>query len=173
MSELEKIEKKLWNNAVEAANYQNETYQNHLLEQYKICLEMVDRISQRRGTANTFFLTFNTAIVGALAAFFEKIPPPAALAFYITALWFCIAWWLMLRSYRSLNTAKFKVIGMLEKRLPSSPFWSAEWEALGEGRDYSKHIPLSVIETSVPVGFFIVYCYLASITFAGILGSGG
>ena len=32
-----------------------------LLEQYKIYVEMADRISARRGLANTFFLTLNTA----------------------------------------------------------------------------------------------------------------
>lgn len=167
MSELNEVEEGLWNKDVDASNYPPAAYQNHVLEQYKLCLEMADRISQRRATANTFFLTFNTAVIGALAAFFEKIPQPAALAFYVAAVGFCIAWGLLLRSYRSLNTAKFQVIGLLEKRLPSSPFWAAEWKALGEGKDWRKHIPLSLIETAVPVGFFLVYCYLAFITFSG------
>lgn len=160
----------MWNNL--QSEYGTE-YQSHLLEQYKICVEMADRISQRRATANTFFLTFNTAIIGALAALFDKIPKQAALAFYISAVGFCIAWWFLLRSYRQLNTAKFEVIGLLEQRLPSSPFWSAEWKALGEGRDYRKYIPLSAIETAVPIGFLLVYCYLAYITLAGLQNCGG
>ena len=45
-----------------------------LLEQYKLYVEMADRISQRRGAANTFFLTFNTAVVGALAGFYKDVP---------------------------------------------------------------------------------------------------
>ncbi|MGW1594954.1 RipA family octameric membrane protein [Streptomyces sp. NPDC002343] len=28
------------------------------------------------------------------------------------------AWWMKLRSYRDLNTAKFKIISKLEERLP-------------------------------------------------------
>lgn len=171
--ELETIEQGLWNSHLDASNYRGDAYQQHLLEQYKMCLELADRISQRRGIANTFFLTFNTAIVGALSAFFEKIPESAALAFYVSALGCCIAWALLLRSYRTLNTAKFKVIGLIEKRLPASPLWSAEWKALGEGRDYRKHLPLTPIETFVPIGFFVVYCYLTYITFADSAAGGG
>ena len=47
---------------------------NNLIEQYKIYVEMTDRISQRRGATNTFFLTFNTAIVAALTGFYQHVP---------------------------------------------------------------------------------------------------
>ena len=36
-------------------------YQNHLLEQYKLYVQMADKISERRQSANSFFLTVNTA----------------------------------------------------------------------------------------------------------------
>ncbi len=38
-----------------------ERYQAVLLEQYKLYVEMADRVSARRALANTFFLTLNTA----------------------------------------------------------------------------------------------------------------
>ena len=38
----------------------------HALEQYKLYVEMADRISARRQTANSFFLSVNTAIVALL-----------------------------------------------------------------------------------------------------------
>ena len=129
---------------------------------------MADRVSQRRGTANTFFLTFNTAIVGALAALLGVgVPKAAAIAFFVAAIGFCITWIILLRSYRTLNTAKFKVIGLLEKQLPASPIWAAEWKALGEGMDWRTHIPLTPVETVIPAGYILVYCYLAFITFSG------
>ena len=43
------------------------------------------------------------------------------------------AWFYLLRSYRLLNAAKYEVVGALETRLPASPYWSAEWTALGGG----------------------------------------
>ncbi|WP_457784557.1 RipA family octameric membrane protein, partial [Streptomyces albidoflavus] len=39
------------------------------------------------------------------------------------------AWWMQLRSYRDLNTAKFQVINKLEEHLPARIF-ADEWEAL-------------------------------------------
>ncbi len=38
-------------------------YKTHLLDQYKIYIEMMDRISQRRMSANKFFITTNSLIV--------------------------------------------------------------------------------------------------------------
>ena len=38
-----------------------------------------------------------------------------------------LSWLLLIRSYRNLNKAKFKVISELEDRLPVAPF-DREWE---------------------------------------------
>ncbi len=69
----------------------------------------------------------------------------------------CGAWFYLLRSYRQLNTAKYQVIGQLEERLPASPYWRAEWTALGEGKDRTKYWPLSHIEKWIPVLFAATY----------------
>jgi hypothetical protein len=69
----------------------------------------------------------------------------------------------ILRSYRQLNTAKYQVIGEFEKRLPASPYWSAEWKALGEGKDLMKYIPLTYAENWVPIVFALLYTILAVI----------
>lgn len=161
MSDFHEIEKSLWNDDVDPESYGSDRYAAHVLEQYKTCLQMADNISQRRGAANTFFLTFNTAVVGALANIYTDMPREILVALFLAAIFLCIAWILLLRSYRTLSTAKFKVIGALEKHLPASPFWSAEWKALGEGRDPRKHISLTPIETLVPIGFVSIYVYLA------------
>ena len=63
----------------------------------------------------------------------------------------------LVRSYRQLNTAKFKVIGALEERLPASAYWRAEWVALGEGEDWHKYLPLTPLEQWVPMLFALVY----------------
>lgn len=140
----------------------NEQYSDSadLIEQYKLYVEMADRISQRRGAANTFFLTFNTAIVGALSGFYDKVPSEVSVAMYAAAAVISIAWGLLLRSYRNLNSAKFQVIGVLEERLPANAYYKAEWKALGEGKDWRRYIPLSVLETFVPGIFFLIYLYL-------------
>jgi hypothetical protein len=131
-----------------------------LLEQYKLYAEMADRISARRGLANTFFLTLNTAIFTLIGVFWER--PAHGARFLLVVPWLalvvqCLAWFWILRSYRQLNSAKYAVVGALEQRLPASPYWRAEWAALGEGRDPSRYWPLSHVEQLVP-GLFAA-CY--------------
>jgi hypothetical protein len=41
---------------------QNSKAAEHYLELYKLAVEMADRVSARRATANAFFLTINTAL---------------------------------------------------------------------------------------------------------------
>jgi hypothetical protein len=52
-------------------------------------------------------------------------------------------WYRLVRSYKDLNSAKFKVIHEIEKSLPISPY-DAEWEAVGSiGRiNTPSHLPI-------------------------------
>lgn len=143
----------------------NKIYKEHLLEQYKVYVEMADRISARRNLANVFFLSLHTIIFTALGFSLEKIElinPKWLLLFPIFGiLVFCWVWWRLVNSYRCLNTAKYKVIGELEKELPKSPYWSMEWKELGEGKDSSKYVPLTSTENWVPFVFGFLYVCLA------------
>jgi len=38
-------------------------YKKQLFEQYKLYVDLADRISQRRSTANSFFITANAALL--------------------------------------------------------------------------------------------------------------
>ncbi|MGN9811542.1 RipA family octameric membrane protein [Micromonospora sp. BQ11] len=134
--------------------------QSVILEQYKIYVEMADRVSARRGLTNTFFLSLNTLIATVAGIVWSDRAnvdvwylsvPVAALLLQ------CAAWFWLLRSHRQLNSAKYIVIGALEERLPASPYWRAEWKALGEGRDLSRYWPLTHLEQWIPVSFALVY----------------
>ena len=65
-------------------------------------------------------------------------------------------WYRLIRSYRDLNTAKFKVIHEIEKRLPLSPY-DAEWEAMGRGNNPMLYKPFTHIETGVPWVFVVLH----------------
>lgn len=154
------ISDRLWNDLPETQGTEDRTYDSMVLEQYRLYVEMTDRVSARRGLANSFFLSLNTGIF-ALASLFGKSPPPDTAVWLviplIAILGQCFAWFYLVRSYRLLNSAKFQVIGALEERLPASPFWKAEWWALGEGRNRAQFWPLSHIEQWVPVLFALAY----------------
>lgn len=63
--DTDQLTKKLFNQFPPERPYAaNEKQQAHLLDQYKLYVEMADRISARRQTANSYFLSINTALVG-------------------------------------------------------------------------------------------------------------
>lgn len=156
------VEPVLWNADVTAANFDGsgEKYATVVLEQYKIYVEMADRISARRAVANTFFITLNSVAV-TLIGILWKDRPSASTGWLILPLTIllglCAAWFWLVRSYRQLNTGKYAVIGALERRLPASPYWAAEWTALGKGGDRSVYWPLTHLEQWIPALFGAAY----------------
>ena len=62
---------RLLNDEVLGAEYQGDAgaYQSAIMEQYRLYVEMADRVSQRRALANSFFLTLNTAIFALIGVF--------------------------------------------------------------------------------------------------------
>jgi hypothetical protein len=105
---------------------------SQMLDLYKLAVEMADRVSARRATANAFFVTIQSAIATALGFLAARRPAPdnglfitlSAVGVLAAAVWF-----LLLRSYRDLNRAKFEVILMIESELPVKLF-SQEWASL-------------------------------------------
>ena len=166
--EITSIQKDLTEVSVSKESYPDTLYQRQLFEQYRMCVEMADRISHRRNLANTLFLTLNTAVLAALATMVEKADSTDVnVAIQIIALTglilSCFAWIVLIRSYRQLNTAKFKVIGAYERMLPTSPWFNAEWKALGEGKDKTTYTPLTVVETYVPILLMVVCVAMAGV----------
>lgn len=161
------IRKGLWSEGVSSDTYGGEdTYRAAIMEQYKLYVEMADRVSSRRSVANAFFLTLNSAIFAVVGIFWRHQPstPPWWLTFPLAlVLTQCLAWFWLVRSYRQLNTAKWAVVGAIEERLPASPYWGAEWQALGEGKDRRRYFPVTHLEQRVPVLFAATYIagYLA------------
>jgi hypothetical protein len=132
-----------------------------VLEQYKLYVELTDRVSQRRGLANTFFLTLNTAIMTAIGVFWNEqaseVSDPWLIFPLVALLTQCLAWFWTIRSYRQLNRVKWAVVGALESRLPASPWWRAEWAALDKGQNPARYWPLTHVEQTVPLVFAGTY----------------
>lgn len=137
-------------------------YQEHILEQYKLYVEFADRISQRRADANTFFLTINTLIVTGLGLLNNSVGRYSIVIAILGSV-LSITWYFILKSYRMLNSGKFKVIHEIEEQLPMA-LYKHEWEILGGGKDKTKYWPISHIEKIVPLVFVLAYITLAVIT---------
>ena len=151
------IENKL--SSLEKKDYGNE-YNSHLLEMYKIFLEMMDRISSRRQSANSFFLSINTAIVALVGYVQLGKKAGESVDFYwvvgLAGMVLCYTWYRLTKSYKDLNSAKFKVILEVEKKLPISPY-DAEWETLGKGKNAKLYLPFTKVEMAVPWIFFALH----------------
>lgn len=124
------------------------------LDIYRLAVEMTDRVSARRAVASSFFLTAQSALVALMAATSTE-----DWAFALPGLVLAITWWLVLRSYRRLSGAKFKVIHEMEKRLPAAPF-KDEWDELKPdgGRPWrARYFELGLLERLVPAVFGAIF----------------
>ncbi|GIG40736.1 RipA family octameric membrane protein [Cellulomonas phragmiteti] len=128
------------------------------LDQYKLAAEMADRVSARRGNANTYFVSLQSALVAVLGFLTAGASAPdrwVLVAVCSAGLVTATTWYLLLRSYRDLNRAKYEVICRIEAQLPHQVF-SDEWISLK--RDPVKwwrprYAELGTVERVVPLAF--------------------
>ena len=125
------------------------------LEQYKLFVEMTDRISARRAVASSFFLSAQSALVVLLGVASE-----GQWVLAVPGVILAVAWWVQLRSYRQLNAARFEVIHDLERRLPAAPY-TDEWAILRASvisrRRRDRYAELGLVERVVPGLFAAIF----------------
>lgn len=132
-----------------------------LLQQWKLCVEMADKISQRRSLLNNLFTTINLGMVSIYfsLSFYSQI---AVTAFVVIINY---VWRQNIKSYKLLNSAKFKVILEMEKKLPCQAFCD-EWNFLKIDDEYND---LTDIEEWLPVvfGFLFIACSIFVYNYGG------
>ncbi len=159
MASNDPLKRKLFTDYTTGTPYPNGKHQDHLLEQYKAYTETTDKISARRESANSFFLTVNTTLIGFVGYIGNKDTPPSNDYIWlmgVVGIVLCYIWSNMIKSYSDINTAKFAVIHAIEEKLPLSPY-AAEWDAAGQGRDPKKYKPLTNVERKVPWVFLLLH----------------
>lgn len=136
-------------------NEKNISEKNQILEQYKLYVEMADKISERRDKVNSFFLTLNVTVLTVIGIKGFEINK---FGFVITIIGIILSytWYYLLQSYKLLNTGKYKVINEIEEFLPLN-LYSYEWILLGEGKNRAKYWSLTNLEKTIPFLFGITY----------------
>src|SRR5215218_6266318 len=132
------------------------------LELYKLAVEMADRVSARRATANAFFLTVNTALLAFVSSGSLNVLWLVTLA----GIALSGTWWMLLKSYRDLNRAKFEMITEMENNLEVKVFGD-EWERLKEKRSEDwpdKYAEFGTVERFVPLIFAALYVAVYLVT---------
>lgn len=132
-----------------------------LQEQYKIFIQSSETLMQRRQSANSFYLTINTALIAIFAALISL----KLMVNYIVLIGslLCIigmitskAWETILISYGVLNKSKIQVISMIEDQLPAS-LYDAEWNVMNNVSMNENYKPFTKTESFTAYTFFILY----------------
>lgn len=132
-----------------------EQFKDHLLEQYKLYVEMADRVSDRRERTNRFYISLLSLFLALLSIIFGRnilgeFQTVVFLIISVLGLVLCILWYVNIRSYRQLNSGKFKVIHEMEQYLPFNCY-DKEWEILKKGKESETYLQLTSVEEYVPI----------------------
>lgn len=153
---------------IRQADDYGDSFNAHLLEQYKLYVESADNASVRRISSNRYLLTINaalTAVYGLQSFVVEHMllaAPVAVAGILLSALSFSIV-----RSFRSLNTVKFEIIHKLENHLPAA-IYGYEWRLLEKGRGRA-YWPTTHIEQWVPLLFLALHLSVLAVGIAFVV----
>ena len=132
------------------------------LEQYIFYSQTADKISDRRTQSNIFFVTLNSTLITiiGIAGGKDTIIKSGPMLFVVplVGVLVCFLWWVIVKSYRDINSAKFKVLHEIEDRLPLK-LYSYEWHIVKQG-DGTKYRPTSHIEMWIPWIFGCMYIFI-------------
>ena len=121
---------------------------SNLFDQYKLYVELMDRVSQRRENTNKFYITLLAALFTINASNTGWVNHPILPS--VLGIIFCVIWLIHIRSFRLLNQSKFKVIHEMEQQLPY-PCFDREWQFIQAQERKSSYVLLSQIEQMIPV----------------------
>ena len=111
-------------------------------ELYKLYVNSAEKISAARMKANAFFLTLNVAPFVKFIGIDKKVV-------LIFGILINICWFLLIQSYKKLNSAKFKIIQEMERNLPYQCFAAEEeyykQDKRKEFSDIEKYVSMVII----------------------------
>ena len=154
----------------EAINERKDAYgdkfQEHLLEEYKIYIEMADRVSSRRLQTNGFFITIFSALLAVIAFIFNKdtqlsesLQNVLIWGVALLGLFLSILWRQAIESSKILNSGKYKVINAIETLLPC-PGYYQEWDIV-KRKGYKRATAIENFLALILMGFWgILVIYL-------------
>ena len=150
-------------NSIFNSEYRHRNHSELLFQQYELYVGIMEKATERRHQTNTFFMTVNSTAITILAATLNMEQQGTEhhiwlLVAAIAGSAISLTWLRLIYSYRHLIIGKFKVIHLIETKLPLKLF-STEWNFVeqGHGKKYKDFSPL---ESLVPIIFLIIYITL-------------
>lgn len=134
-------------------------------EQYKLYIESIEKVSDRRDSANKYFMTINSSIfilAGLVIQYIHENKKLFLIGLCVLGLCISIIFWFLINSYKQLNSGKFVMVHKIEQKLPIK-LYADEWKILGEGKNKKKYYPFSHIEQLTPS--LLGICYILAILY--------
>lgn len=148
-------------------------FQQDLLEEYKLYVEMADQASTRRVQSNHFYISVISTLLGLNIVLLETNVLSKENSFLMSILsllgiLLCVIWYVNINSYKQLNSLKFQVIHEMELYLPF-PCFAREWNILKvDSKRYSR---TSNIEKYIPFVVALLHGVIFLYTFLSAFGS--
>jgi hypothetical protein len=137
-------------------------FQEHLLEQYKVYVEMADRISSRRLQTNGFFITIFSGLLAVITFIFNKdtqlsgtLQNVLLWGLSLLGIFLSLLWIQAINSSKILNSGKFKVINAIENILPC-PGYYQEWNIV-KGKGYQRATRIENFLARIFLGFWCIF----------------
>ena len=136
-----------------------------LLEQYKLWVQMADRVLQRKQYANMFFFAINSVIIPLVIAFVvcawhvgvgRNLLAYVLLGSAVVGIINCLTWCYLLQYYHKLSSAKYEVVQRMEEKLGYRPYLE-EQAILGRDKGKIYYRPLATVESFAPLVFSPFY----------------
>ena len=139
----------------------DENKRNELLTVWTTYSRYCEEVTNKRHIINAFFLGIISALVGFIIGMWGVI----GLVLSVVGFLITIFWFLYIRSYKKLNSAKFEVLLGIEEQLGIN-IYSLEWQKVKE----KKYIRLTTVEYSLVVVFILGFIALFVISILKIKG---
>jgi hypothetical protein len=139
---------------------QKSEHQAELVEQYTMFQKTSEDLVSRRQDVNSFYISVNSALTAIVGIVLGVVKFPAnifVVAFMCVAgIILDVAWINILDAYGTLNSAKMKVLNLLEEQLPVA-LYDVEWRIMSDKLNNKKYVSFTRSEKRIPKIFACVY----------------
>lgn len=95
-----------------------QNYDETVLEQWKLCVEMANANTEKRTNSNNIFITINAALLAVVSFSLEY----KSIILSVVGIAVCVVWLCSIESYKKLSSVKYHIVNDIEQRLPLKPF---------------------------------------------------
>lgn len=145
---------------------------NLIMDQYKMYQRTSEDLVARRQNVSSFYLTVNGTIVTLTGLILGLcgFPQNLLILFFLGVFGIVldISWINLLDAYGSLNSAKMKVISLMEKQLPINVY-DVEWKVMSDKLNRKKYLSFTESEKRIPIIFIFIYLLIIAVVFVIII----